>query len=163
MRETIEFIKNTLQGKLRGVEVGVHNGNNASYILKTLDMEMLYLVDIWGRYMMENNIVDTSNLYEEVKDKFKDVDNVEIFRTTSELASKTIHTLDFVYLDANHEYHFVNEDINYWFPKIRPGGVLGGHDYSSQWPGVMMAVNKFITETKLELHTGGLDWWVVKK
>lgn len=41
-------------------------------------------------------------------------------------------SLDFVFIDGNHEYEYVNEDIQKWLPKIKSGGVLAGHDYSSE-------------------------------
>ncbi len=39
------------------------------------------------------------------------------------------HALDFVYLDARHDYASVLEDLGQWSEKVRPGGVLSGHDY----------------------------------
>ena len=46
-------------------------------------------------------------------------------------------TLDFVYLDAGHDYASVLEDLQAWAPKVRPGGMLAGHDY---WNGSSEAV-----------------------
>jgi hypothetical protein len=36
---------------------------------------------------------------------------------------------DMVYIDASHFYKHVLLDIDAWKPKVRPGGILGGHDY----------------------------------
>jgi len=38
-------------------------------------------------------------------------------------------SLDFVYIDANHSLPYVIDDIMTWLPKIRPGGIISGHDY----------------------------------
>ena len=38
-------------------------------------------------------------------------------------------SVDFVYIDANHSYAFVKEDIQAWLPKVKKGGIIGGHDY----------------------------------
>jgi hypothetical protein len=38
-------------------------------------------------------------------------------------------SLDFVYIDANHEYSYVVEDIKLWYPKVKKGGIVAGHDY----------------------------------
>jgi len=38
-------------------------------------------------------------------------------------------SLDFVYIDANHEWPFVTQDIFYWSKKVRSGGIVSGHDY----------------------------------
>jgi len=50
-------------------------------------------------------------------------------------------SLDFVYIDANHEYKWVSSDIVLWFPKVKKGGWIGGHDYVRDIsPGVVKAV-----------------------
>ena len=51
-------------------------------------------------------------------------------------------SLDFVFIDANHSYDAVKNDIIAWAPKVRSGGVLCGHDYNS-FPGVQKAVDDF--------------------
>jgi cephalosporin hydroxylase len=39
------------------------------------------------------------------------------------------NSLDFVYIDANHAYNYVVQDIELWYPKVKKGGYLCGHDY----------------------------------
>lgn len=51
--------------------------------------------------------------------------------------------LDFVFLDAAHDFVNVTEDLHAWWPKIRPGGLLAGHDYDQGWTGVRQAVDSF--------------------
>ncbi len=61
--------------------------------------------------------------------------------------------LDFVYIDADHSYEAVLKDITAWYEKVRPGGVVAGHDYNflgNEWNrpeckemGVARAVNEF--------------------
>jgi SAM-dependent methyltransferase len=65
--------------------------------------------------------------------------------TTSVRAARTFvdGSLDFVFLDGNHTYESVTEDLSVWWPKIKPGGFLGGHDYDSHWPDVVRAVDDF--------------------
>jgi predicted O-methyltransferase YrrM len=60
-------------------------------------------------------------------------------------------SLDFVYIDASHDYDNVVKDINAWYPKIKPSGILAGDDYG--WSGVERAVkgkfgDNFIVEAK---------------
>jgi predicted O-methyltransferase YrrM len=54
-------------------------------------------------------------------------------------------SLDFVFLDADHNYEAVQADIAAWLPKVRPGGILCGHDYANEayplW-GVARAVDE---------------------
>jgi hypothetical protein len=80
------------------------------------------------------------------------------------------NSLDFVYIDALHNYAAVKADMEAWFPKLKFGGVLAGHDYSLQdWPGIYTAVEEFSEEEGLfalitgtvgnakESQTGDLD------
>jgi hypothetical protein len=39
------------------------------------------------------------------------------------------NSLDFVFIDGNHSFPYVAEDIFYWEKKVRPGGIVSGHDY----------------------------------
>jgi len=49
---------------------------------------------------------------------------------------------DFIYLDAMHDYPSVSWDIRHWQLLLRPGGYIGGHDYTEKQPGVVRAVNE---------------------
>lgn len=63
--------------------------------------------------------------------------------------------LDFVYIDGNHDYESVSRDIKDWFPKLRAGGILSGHDYNETNPGTKQAVNEFAKEQDLEFKITG--------
>lgn len=69
-------------------------------------------------------------------------------------------SLDFVFIDANHSYEAVINDIRAWWPKIRPGGLLAGHDYS--WTGVARAVHEFFGRTDLRIPHNINCWGVMK-
>jgi hypothetical protein len=56
-------------------------------------------------------------------------------------SSYPAESLDFVYIDALHTYDDTSELLRAYLPKIRPGGVLGGHDYSDDYPDVRRAVH----------------------
>jgi hypothetical protein len=52
--------------------------------------------------------------------------------------------LDFVFIDACHDYEYIYHDIKAWFPKIKKGGYIGGHDYDNAGvPGVRKSVDEF--------------------
>ncbi len=67
-------------------------------------------------------------------------------------------SVDFVMIDGSHDYDRVLEDIAAWLPKVRPGGILGGDDFSHNlFPGVIRAVQEsFFKQT---VHLRGVTWW----
>ena len=80
----------------------------------------------------------------EVLNKFK---NVVHHKMTSEQAAPcfTNGWLDFVYIDGNHQYEYVKNDIEMWLPKIKKGGWLGGHDYMNiDFEDVTKAVDEIV-------------------
>jgi hypothetical protein len=68
---------------------------------------------------------------------------VSTFQNTSlEAAAKFAPgTVDAVFIDAAHTFDSVKEDILAWLPKVKPGGILAGHDYGKQFTGVKLAVD----------------------
>jgi hypothetical protein len=83
-----------------------------------------------------------------------------IWRATSTEAAARVEagSLDFVYLDARHDYESVKEDLEHWFDKVRPGGILAGHDYvDGTWGelsfGVKSAVDEFFGARGLPVKT----------
>jgi len=73
-------------------------------------------------------------------------------------------SLDAIFIDANHEYSFVKEDIAAWYPKLKSGGLMGGHDYdggpNSGHPGVRDAVHEAFG--KLNITTYPADCWLYR-
>ena len=71
--------------------------------------------------------------------------------------------LDLVYIDANHEYESVLNDMGKWLPKVRTGGILSGDDYSR--PQTAKAVVDFLKDYPqydLQISDNGTQWWFVK-
>jgi hypothetical protein len=79
-------------------------------------------------------------------------------------------SLDFAYLDGRHDYESVKEDLEAWYDKVRPGGILAGHDYlDGVLPegvfGVKSAVDEFFAAKRLPVRTTYVDtpwisWYV---
>ena len=87
-----------------------------------------------------------------------------IWRQTSTEAAKRVphHSLDFVYIDARHDYASVMEDLEAWFDKVRPGGIFAGHDYiDGMFPagefGVKSAVDKFFAQRGIAVFATSND------
>jgi len=149
---------------LVGVEVGVQAGHNAARILEQCRISNLYLVDPWAPYVQRDYHWDFSYMYPKVVERFKNDDRVTIIRDTSLNAVRGFQaeSLDFVYIDAVHEELPVQEDVEAWYPKIRIGGIISGHDFSQPWPGVVASVLTCQRRYDWDLYTRTPDWWVVK-
>lgn len=78
-------------------------------------------------------------------------------------------SLDFVYIDARHEYQYVKEDIEGWFKKVRVGGIVSGHDYvEREGFGVIQAVSEFVNENDIDEYflteeDKSPSWYFVKE
>lgn len=154
-----------LEGKkeLVGAEVGVEHGENALDILCGLDIAKLYLVDSYLPYVQNwEERKPKGKLTKALKSLQPFKDKVVWLITTSLEATKFIedNSLDFVYIDCNHQYEFVKADIKAWLPKVKKGGIFGGHDYDEPTvPGVKKAVDEMFG--KIE-RGQAYDWWIVK-
>ena len=124
-----------LNGK--GVEVGTFKGDFAKTILSSWG-GTLYMIDPWRGLGSEYD--DTSNMVkEEHADSYHNTMNsIKGFEHRAfmlrGLSNELIdlfqdESLDFVYIDGNHAYDFVIEDIKLWYPKVKKGGLVMGHDY----------------------------------
>ena len=115
---------------LTGVEIGTYKGKNAKHMLETLDIKKLYLVDPYIPFTteVESYKLDKDTL-KKAKARLKQFTNKEfVIKTSREAINKIPNDLDFVYIDGDHNYEAVKQDIKLWYPKIKNGGVLGGHD-----------------------------------
>lgn len=120
-----------------GIEIGVERGIYSEQILSKSNISRLYLCDPWYRMDNYNDINNTTDNVQEqkLKETIERVsrfgDRVEILRMLSQDASRYFYndSLDFVYIDANHAYEYVLNDIKVWYPKVRTGGIVAGHDF----------------------------------
>ncbi|MCK9570129.1 class I SAM-dependent methyltransferase [Candidatus Pacearchaeota archaeon] len=174
-RNLIRVIKQNIGNPsdvIRGVEVGVWEGDNSAQLLKHLPTIQLSCVDPWHLGGEHDSMPKSARELREGMKKFLEVtsfakDRCITFPMTSVKAAGQFQdaSIDFVFLDANHSYSSVFQDVRLWHPKIRPGGLLCGHDYNGQGDrrggfGVKPAVDEFVTMLKKELHVeGGLVWW----
>lgn len=142
------------------VEVGIAGGHNALTNLKTLNLGKYYLVDPLIPYEQDGTFYDFSHCIPRIKKLEKEWPQTTFLKMPSKDAVNFIHEpLDLVYLDGNHEYESVKEDIAIWLPKIKPGGVIAGHDFNTLCPGVIQAVQE---EFGWDFQCSEWDWWKVK-
>jgi hypothetical protein len=139
-RWELPFLLNARQLIGSAVEVGVDEGLFSEYLLEHWHGRQLISVDPWWE-MPPDEYVDTCNVpqdsmeerYEATKRRLARFGNrSEIWRQTSIDAAARLapNSRDFVYLDARHSYEGVTEDLDVWFPLVRRGGLIAGHDYN---------------------------------
>ena len=121
-------------GYRKGVEVGTARGSNAITLARHNPKCRIYCVDSWETYDGLNDWTDAKRLNEHwitAKARLGAFPEVRIIKKYSMDAVKKFddNSLDFVYIDANHEFPYVAEDIFYWAQKVKPGGIVSGHDY----------------------------------
>lgn len=126
------------EGLKIGAELGVQAGLFAEHALREWPAcTEYYLVDIWAQ---QENYDDMANVNNEQQNEFftQTKQRMEPFKdkakflrmTTTQAAEKVPDdSLDYVYVDARHDYCGVQEDLRNWWPKLRRGGIFAGHDY----------------------------------
>lgn len=127
-------------GYKEGAEVGVEKGRYSKRLCQGNPDLLLHSIDAWAAYSGYRDHVTQRKLdmfYEETKQRLEPF-NCNIIRGFSvEVANQFENgSLDFVYIDGNHEFSQVTADIHAWEPKVRKGGIVSGHDYrrgDSNW------------------------------
>lgn len=150
------------------VEVGVKHGQFSEFILDHWKGRLLYSVDPW-REFGRDVYHDDDNVSQKEQDRNYEItrnrlarfgERSQLLRMTSEEAARVIRDgqLDFAYLDARHDYASVKEDIALWYPKVKSGGIMAGHDYlegkiDDTIFGVKPAVDEFAAQHGLRVRS----------
>lgn len=162
------------------LEIGSFNGDFAFEINKKCNPDWLILVDTWNEKIFSADqhganpkTISGKSAIDNIR---KVLPNAILIRSTSEkfLSSPEIYSefFDFIYIDANHKYQAVKNDIELSWQYLKPGGFLAGHDYTLNYNnirkyhgsaghydrmGVQQAVNEFLEEKNIQLFGIALD------
>lgn len=140
-----------------GAEIGVCMAGHSKIILEKTKVKKLYSVD---PYMAFLNVTDGHVLpdgrsfdqaaydamYEFAKKRMSAFGDRSVFirKTSVDAAAEIKELLDFVFIDAQHTYRALCEDISIWKEKVRRYGVISGHDYNHpSYPGIKKAVDEY--------------------
>ena len=167
-----------------GVEVGVAFGEYSLIICQKNPQMKVYGVDPFLRYKGYKDYVkdETFNkLYLQAKKSLKGFPKYIFLKEFSLDALKRFpdNSLDFVYIDANHEDPYITQDLEGWYPKIKSGGIMAGHDYIRAHHtrcDVISALNNFTIKHKInpwfligssaktpEVYRDGTRSWMIVK
>lgn len=165
-------------GLVTGVEVGVHDGRMSAHLLRLHSGLTLYMVDNWRAWedqpehyratgdprarlsaAQQEAVLDralaVTDAYRERR-RFWCRDSVEAAALIDDAS------LDFAFIDADHSYEGVRADIRAWLPKVKPGGLLCGHDWSAAFPGVVRAVSEAAERHAWTVEMGRDSTWFVR-
>lgn len=164
------------QPSVTGVEIGVWKGHNAALLLEAVRTLTLYCVDPWesgGDHVTMPTV--TPETFAQAKKEFlsltkKFAGRCRMMPFTSREASEQLAdgSLDFVFIDGDHTYVSASQDIALWYPKVRSGGMISGHDYrwigeGVKMPEVKRAVDEFAGDHEYVITEVPGDVWYFLK
>jgi len=160
-----------------GAEIGVYTGDLSVRLLSRPDLT-LNMVDSWagdgqgyngesGDWHSRLSQKQQDDYYRKTLSRVDRIARARVIRKPSIEAAKDIpdESLDFVFIDADHSYAGCKSDILAWYPKVKKGGLFGGHDYENtefKEFGVTQAVNEFTQGKNLDLGEN-FTWFITKE
>jgi len=173
----LKLLETHPEGEIIAAEIGVYEGVNSKFMLLACDRMKLYLVDAW-----DNLVVYTGGPIQgkAFSDMIKGVaqlnlsgfENNAVFTNKNSLDAVKDYPdeyFDYVYIDGDHEHDPVLADLRAWWPKVKTGGILGGHDVAMEE--VRQALDEFVAEngilknkydTDKSNNEGRSDFWILK-
>lgn len=166
-----------------GVELGVLFGEFSRIILRRWKGEKLVLVDPLERQRPAEYVDGTNESnFDEARYYVGDLLSHESRAWWMPYYSdQAVHkfsdgSLDFVYIDANHSYKHVAQDLRLWAPKVKAGGMVAGHDYYNRHQthpdgspvficGVKSAVDEWAKKNNITINVTAEEnptWWYIK-
>lgn len=137
-------------------EIGVDEGKFSHLIHKKVKPAKFHLIDMWGTDRFHDG------KFEAVKSYFEEgieEGTVQVHKTMSTEAAQDFEDgyFDWIYIDTDHSYETTRDELELYAPKIKPGGIIAGHDYKiGNWIsmyryGVIEAVHEFCVKHNWEL------------
>jgi|TARA_B100000780_G_scaffold110340_1_gene77195 predicted O-methyltransferase YrrM len=157
-----------LQGRgfeLKMLEIGSYCGESTMLLGASGIFDEIHCIEPFEGHEKANTLFDRD--WSEVKREFWTntryfKDKVHLYQDYSYniVDSFADESFDFIYIDASHEYEDITQNIENYLPKVKKGGVIGGHDYIEEFPGVIRAVDELLgTPQMLYQDTS----WLVRK
>lgn len=167
----------------QGVEVGSLCGEYARTIISKWNGRELFLVDPWERqpddvYREPTNHSDWKSAYQSCRllaDEYRPRVTLVVGYSPHAASWFVDGSLDFAYIDANHSLSAARADLTAWWPKVKPGGLLCGHDFRREFSDtqhcdvktaveefVLMDLKRFPPHIHQTTAPGDGSWWIQK-
>lgn len=164
----------TTRNTICAAEVGVWKGKLSVHLLREFPNMHLFCIDLWedcgGHAFKDYDKQYMEDIHRRFKKATKDyTDRITEIQLPSIEAYKTIRpeSLSLVFVDALHDFKSVSEDIEAWESRVKPGGIVSGHDYYGKWDKtseVKKAVDEHAKKHGVEIKTKrSLDTWWFRK
>lgn len=121
-------------GFKKGVEIGVADGDYSEILMNAVPNLELYGIDTY-RPLPEYRDYTRKETFEGMeRHAHEKLDKFTHYRFVKKLSMEALddfadESIDFVYIDGNHSFEYVTDDIVGWSKKVRTGGIISGHDY----------------------------------
>jgi hypothetical protein len=129
------------------VEIGANVGESCLLASAFDFIETVVSIDPFGEYQ-----------FEDYKKRTRHCSRTYIRNKSEAVANKFSDSeIDILYVDGDHSYESVSRDLELYHPKIKEGGVLGGHDYGKAHPETIKAVDEFCEKNDLQIDSTFID------
>jgi hypothetical protein len=159
-------------------EIGVSRGDVSKSILSCVPDLVYLMVDQWMEFPPDHSYRESTDSMARLTQADYDAARELAVRQTQEFADRRIivqasselaaglvaeRTLDLAFIDAEHSYAALSSDLAFWWPKIRSGGILSGHDFAT-YEEVGRAVQEWARSQRgLNVQHGRGDVWYVER
>jgi predicted O-methyltransferase YrrM len=151
------------------IEIGSYCGESGEIIAGIFPNSTLNCVDPWEKYTEDDYTWDLDEQEAELNQAEQIFDSVlarcpnmrkNKMPSAQYVASLAPESIDFVYIDGNHQYSSVKEDLTNYFEKVKVGGIIAGHDYP--FPPIQKALSEFFNEEPKGVFGDG-SWFYIKE
>lgn len=148
------------------VEIGSNKGKSTNFILRSLnEFGKIHCIDPWGSYVLTQDLEDIYEIFKNnlPLDKITQVVIHRGFSYDVKKEWKASDYIDLLFIDGDHSYEAVKQDIEDWVPFVRKGGYVIFHDYANYCPSVQKAAQELLDTRQVEFLEQQQNIFATKK
>jgi predicted O-methyltransferase YrrM len=148
------------QREIEMIEVGSYIGESTMMFKDALATYKIHCVDMWGvtdKYT-QSEISKAEEVFDMLTCRSTVIKKHKTHSRNKRLQS--IGKVDFIYIDASHNYDDVKADIAFYLPFLNDGGIIAGHDFTPKFEGVIKAVAESFPNHSVKVYED--TSWLVK-